>query len=237
MEGDSDEIIFQANLLRLIGGPGGKDVLLQLRTCGPGTTVNQLFDNQAARKAMRDLGTRTSIADPILPAEGKLGFELINTCLNHLTGGMAASPRPRRTWLIMLTSEDRQVVRKCCIRIFLIQPDDLKRFLDWGWCRNHVRLERPWHWYRIVTLHRAAQAWAHQESDATGRRKSPTGSPSGGKSRLVDDQAHHERIVTISMGLCMEEPPLAEPPAVDWQDKIEELERLGFSLPAAQANT
>jgi hypothetical protein len=122
-----------------------------------------------------------------------------------------------------LTAEDRKVVRKRCVRGFLIKPDDLHRFHDWEWCREAVTVERPWHWFRVVALHRIARQYADQCRAFAG----------GGVSEampLVDDQAGHRRIVTLSLGLIETEQPIAEPFVVSWTARLKDFEAKGLCL-------
>ena len=67
-----------------------------------------------------------------------------------------------------MTCEDRHVVRKRCVRCFLIRPEDLRRFGDWTWCCTKVRVEKPWHWYRVVALHCIAR-FGEQDLTVDGR--------------------------------------------------------------------
>ena len=145
--GDSDDFIFQMHVL-LGDESSPQDVTLVFRNVAPKTTLNDLYDNEAVRQRVKELADGCSLADPVLQTRGTLGFELLNDALGHVAGVLALSPLPRRRWIFAMTCEDRQVVRKKCVRCFLIQPNDLVRFADWTWCRGHVRVEKPWHWFR-----------------------------------------------------------------------------------------
>ncbi|MFQ3578073.1 MAG: hypothetical protein SNJ52_03570, partial [Verrucomicrobiia bacterium] len=131
---------------------------------------------------------------------------------------------PRQAWLFAMTCEDRKVTRKRCLRCFLIRPRDLEMFADWTWCRDHVRCEQPWHWFRIVALHQVARSWVDQQKeDAMGGFRTATGP-------LVDDQARHRRLRTLSLGIAPEEVPVAAAVRIDWATHAPALSKLGLRL-------
>ena len=161
--GDSDDFIFQMHRLSPIPGSQDEFVLL-FRNIAPKTTLNELYDNEVARDLIKELAEQTSLGDPILQTQGVAGFELLNDALGHIAGLLAVSPFPRETWLLAMTCEDRHLVRKRCVRCFLIRPDDLRRFSDWAWCCTKVRVEKPWHWFRVVALHCIAKVWQEEQA-------------------------------------------------------------------------
>ena len=158
---------------------------------------------------------------------GTIGFEVLNDAAGWISGSVATSSNERQVWLFCLTAEDRQVVRKRCVRGFLIRPDDLARFHDWAWCRTHVRLERPWHWFRIVALHRIARIYADQQL-----MYSSPGNP--GAMPLVDDQAGHRRIIPLSLGLMPTETPIGPPVEIDWASHLEKFSAMRLRLEVAE---
>ncbi|MCA9129758.1 MAG: hypothetical protein KDB22_21880, partial [Planctomycetales bacterium] len=179
-------------------------------------TVNQLYDNPAARDLARTLTNETTLNDPILPTSGTLGFELLNDAANYAAGALATSPYARSVWLMCMTCEDRVAVRRRCIRCFLVRRQDLERFADWEWIKSHIYLEKPWHWFRVVALHRIAGVAAKE--DARFRRIEDDQSMP-----LVDDQSQHRRLVKLSLGLPENELAVADPYRVDWSQHAEKL--------------
>lgn len=221
--GDSDDVLFQAHFLWPIPGASG-EVILLFRNVAPTTTLNELYDNPAAQDLVRDLADKTSLKNPVLETTGSSGFEVLNDAFGHLAGHLASSALDREAWLFAMTCEDRQVVRRKCVRCFLIRPEDLERFGEWRWCREKVRCEQPWHWYRIVALHQIAKVWKAEEAREKVRDRSDEGMP------LVDDQAIHRRVRTLSAGIFDREVPVGEPVAIPWDEQEEELRRLGLHL-------
>lgn len=222
--GDSDDILFQAHYLVPLEDDR---VQLLFRNVAPKQTIEQIYDNPAAAKLVRSLGDETSLNQPILPTQGKTGFEILNDAAGWLSGALATSPMHRHSWLFCLTAEDRQVVRKRCVRAFVIRPSDLVRFHDWDWCKTKVTTERPWHWFRIVALHRIARLWADQcriNIGAQDARSMP----------LVDDQSRHRRIVTLSLGLISEEFPVSAPFEIDWSSRVAEFKQQKLHLQSGQ---
>lgn len=226
-QGDSDEILFQMH--QLVPVPGSDEVTVIFRNVGPKTTINLLYENTAARELVRKLADNTSSSEPILKTEGTPGFEVVNDALGYVAGYLSLSPFDRENWLFMMTCEDRQVVRKKCIRCFLIRPEDLMRFEDWSWCSTKVRVEKPWHAYRILALHFIALS-----------RKQESQSPDqiGGWKRASEfnksigrDEAKHDRIRVISAGLHRGEKPTGEPVKVDWRELQGLLKELKLSMP------
>ena len=232
-QGDSDDLIFQLHVLHPLDGTPGAvpgEVALLFRNVGPKSTVHQVYDNPVARDLMRTIADATSLSSPVLRTEGTQGFEVLNDALSFFAGHAAFTPFAREPWLFAMTCEDRKLVRKKCIRCFLIRPADLARFLDWNWCSTHVRVERPWHWFRVVALHQIAKEWqaeqrAHAvEAAAGGGALQPTAMP------LVDRQLRHDRIRTLSLGLMTAEIPATEPVRVDWASHTAQLAQVGLRL-------
>ena len=134
-QGRSDQVVFSANLLTRLdshdhGLADGQRYLLQLRTVLTPKTVDQLLDNVALRRLIRNLAEHATLTDPVLATEGTAGFEIVNDIVNCVSGSLACSPFPRRDqWLVAVTCEDRRVVRKCCIRVLLVRRVDLERMV------------------------------------------------------------------------------------------------------------
>jgi hypothetical protein len=224
--GESDEILFQWHTLIPLNDSG--DVVLAFRNVGPRSTVNSLYDNLAARDLLKRLSDRTTLMEPVLHTEGTVGFEVLNTALGYIAGYLAVSPFERDIWLFAMTCEDRQVVRKRCIRCFLIQPADLEKFLDWKWCSTRVRVEKPWHGLRIAALHRIALTWREEQDFMRQRRQS--GGNGGAVMPLVDKQFRHERIRALSLGLNTREKYVGEPYTVDWSALLGRLKEMGLEV-------
>lgn len=218
--GDSDDVLFQAHYLHPLDDD--RFVLL-FRSVAQKQTVNMMYDNPAAAELVRGLGDETSLHNPILPTQGTIGFEVLNDAANAISGALANSPLPRRVWMFCLTCEDRHVVRKRCVRCFLIRPEDLKRFHDWDWCSHKILVERPWHWFRVVALHRIARQWADQI-----RMFSTPTDP--GAMPLVDEQTAHRRIIPLSVGLPESDQPIDQPVTVDWPGRIGSLDSKHLAL-------
>lgn len=229
-QGDSDDVLFQAHYLLPVKEqvvesqtaqaelltsatdverPKLPVVQLVFRNVVAKLTVNQLYDNPAARTLIKELTEKTSLNDPMLPTEGTLGFELLNDAAGFVAGSLAASPFARKLWLFSMTCEDRTVVRRRCVRCFLIQIEDLQRFADWKWVSACVRVERPWHWFRLVALHRIARRWQVEE-ERFSRLESDRAMP------LVDTHTDHRHVIPLSLGLPENEIAVAEPFKIDW---------------------
>ena len=220
--GDSDDVLFQAHFLASV--PGSDKCVLIFRNLMPSTTVNDLYDNPAARKIVREMADFTSLKSPVLRTEGMLGFEVLNDAFNHIAGHLATTPFSRETWLFAMTCEDRKVVRRKCVRCFLIRPAELELFANWQWCRMNVLCEQPWHWYRIVALHQMAVQWQQEEKAAQDPPAGTQGMP------LVDKHATHRRIRPLSAGIFVNEKPVGKPVSIPWESQEWELKKLGLDL-------
>ena len=226
--GDSDDFIFQMH--KLVPVPKSDSVVLLFRNVAPKTTLRDLYDNEAAQVAMKKLADGTSLNNPILQTQGTLGFEMLNDAAGHIAGLLATTTFDRESWLFAMTCEDREVVRKKCIRAFLIRPEDLAKFADWSWCCSKVLVESPWHWFRIVALHKIACQWQAQET----AEKDATDSDMP----LVDKQLQHKRVRTLSLGINQNEKPIGEPHEIDWHVHASQLQKLGLRMePAKPAQT
>ena len=219
--GDTDDFVFQMHKLWPIPDSDG-EVTLLFRNVAPKTTLATLYDNEAAQQSMKELADGTSLSNPVLQTEGTLGFEMLNDAAGHIAGLLATTPFPRETWLFAMTCEDRQVVRKKCIRGFLIRPDDLQKFADWEWCREKVLVESPWHWFRVVALHRIAKQWQQQEANTQVR--------TDGDMPLVDKQLRHDRVRPLSLGINQDEKPIRTPHRIEWLTHLTTLEQIGLTL-------
>ncbi len=226
--GDSDDVLFQAHFLAPV--PGSDQCVLIFRNLMPSTTVNDLYDNPAARKIVREMADYTSLKSPVLRTEGLLGFEVLNDAFNHIAGHLATTPFPRDTWLFAMTCEDRKVVRRKCVRCFLIRPAELERFANWRWCRENVMCEQPWHWYRIVALHQLATLWKQEKAEAQNPSPKAQGMP------LVDKHATHRRIRPLSAGIFVNEKPVGEPVSIQWTAQEWELKKMGLDLNASASS-
>lgn len=224
-QGDSDDVLFQAHYLLPVGG---EQVQLVFRNVTTKLTVPQLYDNEAARQLIHGLVEETTLNDPILPTQGTLGFELLNDAANYAAGALATSPHPKEIWLFCMTCEDRIAVRRRCVRCFLVREQDLEQFGDWDWVRANVRVEKPWHWFRLVALHRIARV-SQVERARFARIESDQALP------LVDDQFEHRRIVKLSLGLPASEVPVADPFAVDWSQHTETLGQWQVELESGES--
>ena len=227
-QGESDDVLFQTHYL--IPVEGTDEVTLVFRNVGPRMTVNSLYDNLAARDIVRDLGQKTTLVNPILQTSGPIGFEIVNIAMSYVAGVLATSSFERQPWLFVMTSEDRNVVRKRCIRCFLIRPDDLTLFFDWEWCKSKVRVERPWHAFRITALHRIALAWGQEEASAKARDQSEDDVTL--EMPLVQQNLEHPRIQRVSIGVYPDEKVIDEPLEVDWGLFMDQLRQMGLRTQA-----
>jgi hypothetical protein len=237
IQGRSDQVVFSANLLTPLGEQGqhsadGEQYLLQLRTVMSPKTVDQFLDNVALRRLTRSLAEKATLVDPILATEGTAGFEIVNDVVNSVSGSLATSPFRRDQWLLAITCEDRRVVRKCCIRVLLVRRGDLDRLASWEWCRGHVLVEEWYHYWRIVTLHQIALRF-HEEQQR--QKQSRDQNIREDLLPLVDNQAQHPRVRTMSLGINVEEPIIKPPLTVDWDRYLPQIADLGLKLPGATA--
>lgn len=236
-QGRSDQVVFSANLLTLLDPEGhatadGERYLLQLRTVLTPRTVDQLLDNVALRRLLRNLAEQATLTDPILATDGTAGFEIVNDIVNCVSGSLACSPFPRDQWLMAVTCEDRRVVRKCCIRVLLIRRGDLERMVSWEWCREHVLVEAWYHYWRIVTLHQIALRFQEEQAQ---RVEGSARDIEANLLPLVDRQAHHPRIRVLSLGLNVDEPIIKSPLQVDWARYLPQIADFGLALPGPVA--
>jgi len=216
-KGNTDIVLFQAHMLY---PTAGKHVLLFRNAC-PSTTTQELYHNTAARDEARRLATQTTLEDPILSANGTVGFEVVNGAFSEIAGQLANSPFQREVWLFAMTCEDNKLVRRSCIRCFLIRQPDLEAFADWDWCRNNLLCEKPWHWVRIVTLHRIACQW----KDCGPEEEHHTALSTPAK-----DKDLRYRIWRLSAGIFTEDIPTGDPVVIPWEEHEKALKKLGLDV-------
>lgn len=226
-KGETDNVIFQMHVLQPVSGTRG-DVVLLFRNVVANTTVEDLYENPAARELVRRLAKGTTLHDPVLQTEGSQGFDVLNDAFSHVAGHLAITSFEREVWLFAMTCEDRQMVRRTSVRCFLIRKRDLRRFLDWDWCRDHVQVEKPWHWFRVVALHQIAQQW-----NAEKQKRLESGPERATRMPLVDPQDGHPRIREMSVGINTSEVSVGEPFRIPWESHAEELKKMGMDLELA----
>ena len=124
----------------------------------------------------------------------------------------------------MVTCEDRKVVRKCCIRVLLVRRSDIERLASWDWCREHILVEEWYHYWRIVTLHQIALRYNEEQMN---RERGRAQDIREYLLPLVDQQAHHPRIRTLSLGINVDEPIIKPPLQVDWARYLRKLRTWG----------
>jgi hypothetical protein len=217
--GDSDDILFQAHYLV----PRDEKYVLVFRTVAPPTAIKKLYDNSAAQRLVRQLADDTSLDDPILKTEGHLGFEVVNDVVNYVAGFLSLASFPTEEWLLTVTCEDRKVARKKCIRVFLIRQRDLERFADWEWCRTTLLTEAPWHFFRIMALHKIAGTFAAESA--------PQPLVHQGSVRdqlLVEPRARHPRIRRLALSIKPEEIAVGAPSQPNWDEVTPYLRSIGM---------
>jgi hypothetical protein len=232
VQGKSDQVVFSANLLTPLRNPdgnlaGNQRYVLQIRTVLPSKTIDELLDNVAVRRLTRRLAEHASIEDPILATRETAGFEIINDVVNYVAGGLAASPYHRESWLLAVTCEDRKVVRKCCIRVLLVRRSDIEHLASWEWCRTNLVVEEWYHYWRIVTLHQIALRYQGEQAN---RECDRAGDIAENRLPLVDQQAHHPRIRTLSLGINVDEAIIKPPVELDWERYALIVARWGLKL-------
>ena len=221
--GDSDDVVFQMHLLQPLSGTS--DAVLLFRNVAPRLTINQLYDNPIVRDKVKEIADSTSLRNPVLQTTGTMGFEILNDAFGHIAGQLASMPFRREPWLFAMTCEDRAIVRKKCIRCFLIRPADLERFADWAWCRDHVRVEKPWHWFRVVALHQVAMEWLAERTN-----RQAWSNAQANDMPLVHDQEKHDRVRELSIGLGLDDQPVGIPYRIPWAEHLPNLKELGLPL-------
>lgn len=215
--GDSDDVLIQAHYLV----PKDDKLVLVFRTIAPPTTIKKLYDNSAAQRLVRQLADDTALDDPILKTEGHLGFEVVNDVVNYVAGFLSLASYPTQEWLLTVTCEDRKVARKKCVRVFLIRQGDLERFMDWEWCRSTLLTEAPWHFFRILALHKIAAVF--RQENAT----QPTSKGADREKLLVEPRAKHPRIRRLSLSIKPNEVAVGEPLMPKWDEVGPYLRSLG----------
>ncbi len=220
-KGDTDIVLFQQHVLY----PQGDKHILLFRNACPNTTTQELYHNTAARDEARRLADRTTLQDPILDARDAIGFEVVNGAFSEIAGHLATTPFQREKWLFVMTCEDQKLVKRRCIRCFLIRQPDLECFANWDWCRNQLLCEKPWHWVRIVTLHKIAEQW---NNDGAEDKRSAKAMP-------AIDTGTRYRIWQMSAGINTAEVPIGDPVTIPWDQHEEQLRKLGLDVNTGRA--
>ena len=83
------------------------------------------------------------------------------------------------------------------------------RFQDWKWCETNVLVERPWHWFRIVALHRISLFHRDEKLIFEGPQDASA-------MPLVEEHRKHRRLMPLSLGIMPNEVAIAEPTSIDW---------------------
>ena len=124
-------------------------------------------------------------------------------------------------------------MRKCCIRVLLVRRSDIERLTSWEWCREHILVEEWYHYWRIVTLHQIALRFNEEHNR---RERGRAQDIRENLLPLVDRQAHHPRIRTLSLGINVDEPIIKQPLQVDWDRYLPQIADMGLKLPNATSS-
>ncbi|MCB0344029.1 MAG: hypothetical protein KDD66_02885 [Bdellovibrionales bacterium] len=137
------------------------DNVLLISQIPHGTSVPQLFfPNTAVQKELKRICGQASWSEPVIPFTDQ-NRGILERLFNNVAEHNRAAHGEVRPWLVIPTYWDLPEDRTC-IRMLVVSPEQLEKFIDWEWCKT-VKVEGRTHWSRIIVLHRAALYYFHLE--------------------------------------------------------------------------
>jgi hypothetical protein len=153
-------------------------VALRIRSCGR-DPIELIFPNPAAREEFRDRSSATTIAQPLVNKQGKMGSYLLSEMAIWACGKVGEGPFSHDVWVMASVCEPPILGGHQSSTVILVRRDDLPRFRDWSTCGD-IQVEHGSHGERILTLMSMASEYDRQ-SEAVAKRRAE------GKSRHYEE--------------------------------------------------
>lgn len=176
---------------------------LRIRSLGS-EPLNHVLANPVAHDAFLTRAGSTTTAKPLLHLDDPMGSFILHL-LQPWVCGMAQNGGPfkHEVWIMAPVCEPGLLSAYRSSTVVLIRQDDLKRFLDWEWCKQ-LWVEHGSDGARVLTLWQMAREFERQIAEVKRRRDNKE------SSRFV------ETMYILDLGLDTDEVSLATKP-IRWE--------------------
>jgi hypothetical protein len=193
--------------------PDGR-ATLRIRSCGS-APLRLVLPNPVAQEAFLERAGATTPSNPLISMKDTMGSYLLYLLTPWVCGMIRGGPFSHDAWVMAPVCEPGLLSAHQSITAVLVRQSDLRRFLDWPWCRR-LYVEHGSDGARVLTLWHLAREFEVQLAEV--RRLREAGKPS----------TSAETMYILDLGLDTEEVGLPTKP-VPWDRFAPILNELGLS--------
>jgi hypothetical protein len=193
--------------------PGGRPTL-RIRACGS-APLKSVLTNPIAYDAFLARSEATTTTDSLISMKDSMGSYLLYLLTPWVCGMVRSGPFTHDVWVMAPVCEPGILSAHQANTVVLIRQQDLKRFLDWDWCKG-VHVEHGSDGARILTLWHMAREFEKQYAEVQRLRQA------GQRTTYV------ETMYMLDLGLDMQEVDLPTR-QVPWERFAPVLRELGLS--------
>jgi len=193
--------------------PDGRTTM-RIRALGSAPLASVLT-NPVAHDTFLRRTAHTKPTNPLIDMRDQMGSYLLHLLQPWVCGMARIGPYPHDIWIMAPVCEPGQLSHFQSTTVVLARQSDLKRFLDWQFCKQ-IQVEHGSDGARVLTLWHMARELEKQLAEVHRLRAE------GKTSRFV------ETMYLLDLGLDLEEHPLPTKP-VPWQRFAPILKELDLS--------
>jgi hypothetical protein len=186
---------------------------MRIRSCGS-EALRRVLINSVAYEDFLRRAEATTPTDPIISMKDRTGSYLLYLLLPWVCGKARAGPFPHDLWVMCPVCETSILSAHQSTTVVLVRESDLRRFLDWEWCRA-LRVEHGSDGARVLTLWHMAREFEKQKAELGRLREG------GHRTTYV------ETMYLLDLGLDTEEAPVRTK-SVPWDRFAPTLRQLGL---------
>jgi hypothetical protein len=192
--------------------PDGRTTM-RIRTCGS-DALRRVLINPLAHEEFLRRAEATTCANPLISMKDRTGSYLLYLLLPWVCGKARGGPFPHDLWVMCPVCEPSLLSEHQSTTIVLVREKDLKKFLDWGWCRR-LYVEHGSDGARVLTLWHMAREYEKQKAEIKRLRD------------VGERTTYVETMYLLDLGLDTDEVPIRTKP-VPWDRFTLTLKELGL---------
>jgi hypothetical protein len=175
---------------------------LRIRSLGA-SPVTQVLFNPVAHDALLKRTRATTAANPLLDMSDQMGSYLLHLLQPWVCGLARGGAFKHDVWIMAPVCEPGVLSAHQSATVVLVRQGDLKRFLDWEWCKR-IQVEHGSDGARVLTLWCMAKEFERQMDKVHRRREKK------------ESTRYIETMYVLDLGLDTEEIPLPTK-AIRWE--------------------
>ncbi len=146
---------------------------LRIRSCGS-APLKSVLTNPIAYEAFLRRSEATTTTEPLISMHDSMGSFLLYLLTPWVCGMLRAGPFKHDVWVMAPVCEPGLLSAHQATTVVVVRQADLRRFLDWEWCKR-LRVEHGSDGARVLTLWHMAREFEKQLGEvqrlrAAGRR-------------------------------------------------------------------